>query len=119
MDTHQNSELLSSSNTLPENTKDQFKEILKRNNIKDSISEVIIKESELKGESLGSVTSLVTINFENTQQQQAPPIHFFVKRLPDDQAQSTMIIESKQFKKEAMFFMEYLPEVEKLCKKSG
>ncbi len=97
---------------------DQLKEILKRNNIQYVVfvSEVIIKESDLKGESLGSVTSSATIKFENPQ---LAPLHLFIKQLSDDQAHSAMITKSKQFKKEAMFFMDYLPEVKKLAEKMG
>ncbi len=58
----------------------------------------------------------VIIKFENTQ---LDALHLFVKRLPDDQAKAKMIIESKQFIKEAMFFSDYLPEVPKFCKKTG
>lgn len=96
--------------------KEKLKEILKTNNILDSVSEVIIKESELKGESLGSVVSFVTVKFEN---ELLAPLHLFVKRLPEDPTQLAMIIESKQFKKEAQFFTDYFPEIEKICKKSG
>ncbi len=101
---------------LPENETEKFKEILKRNNIKDPVSEVIIKESGLKGENMASLTSCVTIKFENPQKY---PLDLFVKRVPDNQAHLAMLTDSKVFKKEAMFFMEYLPEAHKFCKKLG
>lgn len=42
-----------------------FKEILKSSNFHDPVSEVIKKESELEGKSLGSDVSFVTKKFEN------------------------------------------------------
>ncbi len=101
---------------LPENETEKFKEILKRNNIQDIVSEVITKDSGLKGENMASLTSCVTIKFENPQLE---PLHLFVKRQPENQAHLTIVTESKVFEKESTFFMEYLPEARKFCKMFG
>ncbi len=116
MESTKQCEVSATLNKLPENESEKFKEILKRNNIQDSVSEVIIKESGLKGENMASLTSCVTIKFENPQLE---PLHLFVKSQPENQAHLAMVTDSKLFKKEAMFFMEYLPEAQKFCKKLG
>ncbi len=116
METTKHCEASPTLDKLPENETEKFKEILKRNNIQDPVSKVIIKESGLKGENMASLTSCVTIKFKNPQ---LDPLHLFVKREPDNEAHSAMVTDSKLFKKEAMFFMEYLPEAQKLCKKMG
>lgn len=114
MEETQNCELFSSSETFSEMGPEKFKEILIRNNIQGPVSEVVIKESGLKGENMASLTYCVTIRFKDSKLE---PLHLFVKRLPNNQAHLAMVTDSKLFKKEAMFFMEYLPEVEKFCRK--
>lgn len=91
-----------------------FRSILQSNGISEPISEVLIQDSGLQGENLGSITQSVTVKFENSQ-----PLHLFMKTQTTNPVHNVMLQESKVFEKETRFFMEYIPVATEFCKKKG
>lgn len=94
----------------------KFKEILKSNQILDPVSEVIVKDSGLRGENMCSVTHYVTIKFENPKLKE---LHLFMKSMTPNPAQLVLVEEARMFEKEVSFFTNYLPQASKLCKQIG
>lgn len=97
-------------------TVEEFKEMMKRNGIHDTVSEVIVKDSGLRGENMTSKTNCVTIIFENPDKK---PLELFMKTAFENNAMTDAFAGAKLFEKEARFFMEYLPEAREFCKSLG
>lgn len=68
------------------------------------------------GEGFASLTSYVTINFENLEK---PPLNLFVKIQTDNESHVALMAEMKAYEKEARFFTEYLRSAKEMCDLKG
>lgn len=93
----------------------KYQEILKSNGI-TGVSEILVKDSGLQGENMGSVTECVTVKFEDSNMKN---LNLFTKKKPDNENFNTFLNEVKAFEKESMFFMKYLPVAREYCKRMG
>ncbi|CAL8138694.1 unnamed protein product [Orchesella dallaii] len=109
-------EAFSNASQTPTEVTLKYKEILKSNGIKDEVSQVILADSGLQGEGMGSQTQLVTITFQNPS---LKPLNLFVKAHFANASHSEMLEETKLFEKEAVFFMDYVPAAKEFCKSKG
>lgn len=97
------------------NVTEKIKEIVFSIGIKDTVSEVIIREAG-QGEGFASLQQLATVKFENPEQK---PLNFFVKVTTDNPSHKQWTEELKAFEKEARFLVDYVAEAEAMCKSKG
>ncbi len=68
------------------------------------------------GEGFASLTSYVTVKFENPEN---APLNLFVKIQTENPSHVELMAEMKAYEKEARFFMEYLPAAKEMCNAKG
>ncbi len=95
---------------------EQIKETLISNQITQPVSQVLIQDSDLKGENMASVTQHVTVNFK---QNDFPPLNLFVKLKSQNPTHLAMSTEMKTFQREATFYNDYLKECRLFCEQKG